>query len=533
MTRSQARITSDLNDLPLAEINEACNLRNKKLADWVHRDAPWRDPKHLERELLRIKEQFVNGECTPNERDEKEADVKRRWGYIMSRVYMFNSETAEFPAGLVDVVSHEVQIRGHDVEVHDEEQDLDHIQVEWTSELPLWKHQAEAAAVMKEERLGLISIPTGGGKTLLFAHAIATHKVRTLVVVQKLELMLQLKDEIERYTDLSVGCLGGGSEDIKDVTIAIINSAAQKIDTLKQHGFDMVLVDEAHHAAAKLHWKVLRGLDPYYCYGFTGTPWRNESSETKALRSSFAKIIYHTDMDGLVHEGILSDMKLITLDHTTKYHPRMQWNEVRRMLYNDRKRNKAFVDFIASEYAARGAKSIVITKEIAHAESLRLMLLDCGVPTGVIHGKMPRSERLSNMAKIRSGEFAAVVGTVFDEGVDIKDADIVANPAGQKAKRSMFQRSGRGRRSAENKEFAIFLDARDLGHHITVIHSKERIKACEDLGMEIDPDVLKWATKSNDLAQKMSESRLQEDIETARQVMERRSAKKKRRRQQT
>ena len=109
----------------------------------------------------------------------------------------------------------------------------------------LYKFQAQALnAWLDAGCRGVIVVPTGGGKTYIGLIALAYLSVPTLICVTTIELARQWIQKIKEHLGIEdVGLLGGGKHDIKDITVAIYNSAVKHIDKLIDK-FDLVIFDE-------------------------------------------------------------------------------------------------------------------------------------------------------------------------------------------------------------------------------------------------------------------------------------------------
>jgi hypothetical protein len=84
---------------------------------------------------------------------------------------------------------------------------------------PPYPHQREAlAAWIAAGRIGVIVLPTGAGKTYLAQLAMQATRRSTLIVVPTLDLMHQWYAHLlAAFPDASVGLLGGGSHDNKQI----------------------------------------------------------------------------------------------------------------------------------------------------------------------------------------------------------------------------------------------------------------------------------------------------------------------------
>ena len=73
---------------------------------------------------------------------------------------------------------------------------------------------------------GCIVLPTGAGKTIIGIKSIEKVNSASLVIVPTLELMNQWTDFLTKhFTNLTIGNLGGGLDDIQAITVATYVSA--------------------------------------------------------------------------------------------------------------------------------------------------------------------------------------------------------------------------------------------------------------------------------------------------------------------
>ena len=112
-------------------------------------------------------------------------------------------------------------------------------------DIRLYKFQAQALnAWLDANCRGVVVVPTGGGKTYIGMTALGYLSVPTLICVTTIELARQWIQKIKEHLGIEdVGLLGGGKHDIKDITVAIYNSAVKYIDRLIDR-FDFIIFDE-------------------------------------------------------------------------------------------------------------------------------------------------------------------------------------------------------------------------------------------------------------------------------------------------
>lgn len=114
----------------------------------------------------------------------------------------------------------------------------------------LRSYQREALAAWRARgSRGIVCLPTGGGKTRVAIHAVLALGEPALVAVPTRQLLQQWRRAFREIYPGPVGVLGDGEEDIRPITVATYDGASIRADLLGDH-FDLLVVDEAHHAGA-------------------------------------------------------------------------------------------------------------------------------------------------------------------------------------------------------------------------------------------------------------------------------------------
>ncbi len=119
------------------------------------------------------------------------------------------------------------------------------------------------AAKARGIRRQLIHLPTGSGKTILFAEAIRREGGRALVLTHRDELIQQAVDKLLMVMpDADIGIVKAELDQV-DATIVVASiqtlSRPNRLERLGRD-FSIVVIDEAHHAAAASYQAVLAFL---------------------------------------------------------------------------------------------------------------------------------------------------------------------------------------------------------------------------------------------------------------------------------
>jgi len=140
----------------------------------------------------------------------------------------------------------------------------------------------EVIPKIKEGGGGLISIPTGRGKTIIAVKLACELKLRTLFIVHKTFFLEQTKEKFELFSDAKIGILQQNKIDIdgKTVVIGMLQSILSRDygDEIMNQ-FDLIIFDECHHLSSKEFSKVFTKIRPVYTIGLSATPKRRDGLE--------------------------------------------------------------------------------------------------------------------------------------------------------------------------------------------------------------------------------------------------------------
>lgn len=106
------------------------------------------------------------------------------------------------------------------------------------------------------------------GKTVTFANI--PRQGRTLILSHREELVRQPL----KYFDCPCGIEQGANHasPADEVVSASVQSLARRLDRFSPGEFDLIITDEAHHAAAKSYRRIFDHFQPRLHLGFTATP---------------------------------------------------------------------------------------------------------------------------------------------------------------------------------------------------------------------------------------------------------------------
>jgi superfamily II DNA or RNA helicase len=360
-----------------------------------------------------------------------------------------------FPSGLLHLVKQYLLSVVHEVEdnrrVPEPRQGLFTLSLP-SSPYPQQKDAIEAA----NSSNGIISMVTGFGKSWAMAMLIAAKRVKTLVIVPNLGLKTQLKE-----TFLNIF----GSLD--NITIENIDSPA--LETAKD--YNMLIIDEAHHAAASTYRRLNKtawsGI--YYRYFFTATPFRSRDEETILMESITGGVIYEVTYQQAVESKAIVPVEAYYIEVPKIETDAYTWSQVySQLVVNNAKRNEIIATLLVKLSMAK-VPALCLVKEISHGEEL-----SCGGAFPFANGKDEDTPIMVD--HFNKGAHKTLIGTtgVLGEGVDTKPAEYVIIAGLGKSKNQFMQQVGRGVRNYPGKESCKVIIFLDKSHKFTLRHFREQ-----------------------------------------------------------
>jgi superfamily II DNA or RNA helicase len=192
-------------------------------------------------------------------------------------------------------------------------------------ELRRW--QREALAIWKNEgNRGIVSIVTGGGKTVFALACIADLKpLTTVVVVPTAALLDQWWEETAAYfkwrlDDVNI-VSGGRAIKAGTINLVVINTAAN-LASKGQIPRCFLIVDECHRAASE-HFRDVLKIETIATLGLSATPERQyDEGLAEILIPALGPIIYDYDYEDALADNVIVPFELrnivFDLDETTQ-----------------------------------------------------------------------------------------------------------------------------------------------------------------------------------------------------------------------
>ncbi len=263
------------------------------------------------------------------------------------------------------------------------------------------------------KRRVIVSLPTGTGKTVVFAHFPRFFKMkkRLLVLAHREELLLQARDKfLSVDPDLKVGIEQSSSQAPADAKVVIASvptlgrAGGTRLSRLNPEEFFLIVVDEAHHAVAPTyqrifeHFGLLAPGTSRYLVGFTATPRRGDK---QGLGAVFQEICYARDLREMIADRYLCPItgwrvnSGTSLDNVKIRHGDFVESQLAEAV-NTVDRN----NLLGAAYMklAKGRRAIVFCVNVAHAIDVCEAFTTAGIRAAAVWGDMSPEDRRATIA---------------------------------------------------------------------------------------------------------------------------------------
>lgn len=335
-------------------------------------------------------------------------------------------------------------------------------------------HERYRAGVRRQ----LVCLPTGTGKTVVFATfpEFFRMKHRMLVLAHREELLTQAAAKLRSASpDLTVGIEQGEHHAAPDANVVLASvatlgrSGSSRLAALDPSQFNLIVVDEAHHAIAD-SWR--RVLDYFGVFapdskkllvGFTATPKRMSGA---GLETVFEEIVFERDIKTMIALGHLSPIAAYRVETTvdlTRVRTKLGDFAVKQLAeaVNTEERNGVVVHVYRDHLAS--AKTVVFCVDVAHARNVARAFCDAGIRAAAVDGEMSSDERKRVLQEFSDGRLRVLTNCmVLTEGYDEPSIEgiILARPT--KSTPLYTQMIGRGTRLHEGKAHVTVVDIVDV-----------------------------------------------------------------------
>ncbi|MGK4005353.1 DUF3427 domain-containing protein [Sorangium sp. So ce1036] len=346
---------------------------------------------------------------------------------------------------------------------------------------PFQERLLEQIALSRERGVhrNLLVSATGTGKTVMAAIDYARlrealPRARLLFVAHREEILEQslatfrhgLRDHA--FGELWVG--GRRPRRFDHVFASIQSLSAARLDDLDPRHFDVVIIDEFHHAAAPSYRALLERVRPVELLGLTATPERSDglpllgwfdhriAAELRLWdaidQHRLVPFVYYG-----IHDGL--DLRDVPWRRGRGYDVE---GLSRLLTANDVWARQVVAQLAARVDDPRTMRALGFCVSVEHARFMARVFREAGVAATAVWGDSPEAERRAALEDLRARRVNAVFSVdLFNEGIDVPAVDTLILLRPTDSPTLFLQQLGRGLRRSAGKTVCTVLDF--VGHH--------------------------------------------------------------------
>ncbi|MBP6216529.1 MAG: DUF3427 domain-containing protein [Luteimonas sp.] len=325
----------------------------------------------------------------------------------------------------------------------------------------------------------LLVAATGTGKTVMAALDYQRlrkrlPRARLLFVAHRKEILDQslatfrhaLRDAAfgERWVD------GQRPAQFEHVFASIQSLSASGLNSLPRDHFDVVIVDEFHHAAAPTYQALLEHLLPRELLGLTATPERND--EEPILQWFGGRIAAELRLWDAIDQHRLVPFAYYGISDGTDYR-QVGWRRGRgydpeqlsELVTGDHVLARRIIaNTLKIVTEPEGMRALGFCVSVAHAHFMADQFNQANLPAIAVSAQTPRQDREQALRALAAGDVRIVFSVdLFNEGIDIPSIDTLLLLRPTDSPTVFLQQLGRGLRRTPEKAVCTVLDF--VGQH--------------------------------------------------------------------
>lgn len=308
----------------------------------------------------------------------------------------------------------------------------------------------------------MVVLATGLGKTYLAAFFDREFK-RVLFVAHRDEILEQAKAAFTHVHPNRTAGYYNGVEKILDADMTFASvftiSQNQHLQKFSPNSFDLIVIDEFHHAAAPTYNRLINYFSPKFLLGITATPDRLDNKDVYALCDGNVALEVHF-IEAIAHKW-LSPFHYYGVKDEIDY-SKIRWvgtHYDEKELINEQLKDLVVKKIFEKWQELKQTRTIGFCSTVKQAHFMAKYFESNGVRAIALTGQNSRKERKMARENLRNGT-VDIIFTVdlFNEGVDIPEVDTLLFIRPTESIAIFTQQIGRGLRIANNKEKCVIID---------------------------------------------------------------------------
>lgn len=280
-------------------------------------------------------------------------------------------------------------------------------------------------AGFREHRAILLALPTGSGKTILFAHVAhgaASKGNQVLILSHRIELIDQISQALtDADTPHGIIAADYPYEPAQCLIASVATLARRSRLSLDPR---LIIIDEAHHATAATWKRTLERWPRARVLGVTATPVRTDGA---GLGDIFTHLIVGPQVPELQALGFLAPLRVFapaTVDISGLHRVAGDFNSRES---SDLMNRREITGSALAHYRkhADGKRALVFVVSIAHAAAVAQQFREAGYSAAHLSGDTAREIRRAVNADFKAGALQVLISCdLFSEGYDVPGAEV-------------------------------------------------------------------------------------------------------------
>ena len=355
----------------------------------------------------------------------------------------------------------------------------------WNYDIGLYDYQEECSNAMVKAKHGIFIAPTGAGKTQTFIDIILKNNKKALILTHTQDLMNQAKSRIESLTDIEVGTITDGKVNIKDITVATVQTMCKLDLPSYATTWGTVVTDEIQRISGSptkqaMFYKVLNNLKCWHKYGCTATFHRGDKQE-KVINYLLGDIKHEVPRSTVADKIMKVTIEKAELDtpESDEYcgtDGMIEYAKLINYLCENNVRNLEIAQMLNQNYEH---SNLILSDRVAHLKELMSMVERqdlCCIVDGSMTSKKGKEARKQALEDMRNGNKKYLFATfsLAKEGLDIPVLDRLYLTTPHKDKAVIIQSVGRIARTSKEKGEPVCYDFVDANIDFCVNAYKKR-----------------------------------------------------------
>jgi superfamily II DNA or RNA helicase/HKD family nuclease len=348
----------------------------------------------------------------------------------------------------------------------------------------------EVERTVHDRHRNLVVAATGTGKTVVAALDYQRlgrngHRPRLLFVAHRREILEQsLRTYREVMGDGDFGELyvgGARPERWQHVFASVQSLTSYGVDNIPADAFEVVVIDEFHHAEARTYRRILDHLAPQELLGLTATPERTDGTDVRSFfegRTAAELRLWDAlgaDLLCPFHYFVAADGT--DLRSVTWSQGRYDEAELSNVFTGNDARARIVLNQLRDKVSDVGAmRGLGFCVSVAHAEYMADVFTTAGITARAVSGQTPRHARDQALADLRARRVSILFAAdLFNEGLDVPEVDTVLFLRPTESATVFLQQLGRGLRRTRDKAVLTVLDF--VGYHRKEFNFGRKLRA--------------------------------------------------------